>query len=154
MLMSRYEKKIEVLEKAFSNERTQYNEKELDFIRNTSQYKKNIEGFQHQITNLRNVTDSQEAEIVQLLAVREENDMIMHTQQKKISDLKKIVKLLKLKQNKELIKVLQAVQRMKAEHNKNRLEIVKEVEMYKIELEKFKSICQINLPHLVKKQSD
>ena len=87
------------------------------------------------------MTDSQEAEIVQLLAVREENDMIMHTQQKKISDLKKIVKLLKLKQNKELIKVLQAVQRMKAEHNKNRLEIVKEVEMYKIELEKFKSIC-------------
>ena len=45
MLMSRYEKKIEVLEKAFSNERSQYNEKELDFIRNTSQYKKNIEGF-------------------------------------------------------------------------------------------------------------
>ena len=43
---------------------------------------------------------------------------------------------------------------MKAEYGKNRLEIVKEIEMYKIELEKFKSVCQINLPYLVKKQSD
>lgn len=80
MLMSRYEKQIEVLEKAFSNERAQYNEKELEFIRNTSQYKKNIEGFQHQITNLRNVTDSQEAEIDQLLALRDENGMVIRTQ--------------------------------------------------------------------------